>query len=156
MTTKITRSPTKRQRPGESVHSVRRIAAIERQVKALEYRKMGLNYAQIATKLEMASHQVAWNTVNSALRRMLQEPADSVRRIELERLDAMFVVPYGNALRGDMQAIDTCLKLMQRRAKLLGIDAPEKKELTGADGAPLDLTPTVIIIGDSLTVIPAA
>lgn len=99
---------------------------MEEQAKALEYRKLGLSYAQIAEKLSMNSPQVAWNAVESALRRVLKEPAEAVREIELARLDAMFVPAYMNATKGDLAAISACISIMNRRGRLLGIDMADK------------------------------
>ena len=115
-------------RTGESLHSPRRLEAVEQQVEALQYRKMGLSYAEIAEKLGMRSPQSAWSAVESALRRMLQEPTDHVRKLELGRLDAMFVPLYINACRGDLAALNAALNIMTRRARLLGLDAPLKTE----------------------------
>lgn len=119
-----------------SKHDAERIASVEKQRQALEYRKLGLTYAQIGEKLSMTA-QGAFNAIESALKRVLREPAESVRSIELERLDAMFIPVYGNACRGDLQAIATAITIMGRRAKLLGLDAPTV--LTGKDGQPLVL-----------------
>lgn len=115
-------------RPGESQHSRRRLEAVEQQVKALHYRKMGLTYAEIADRLGMGSPQAAWNAVESALKRTLQEPADVVRKLELGRLDAMFIPVYINACRGDLAALSAALNIMARRARLLGLDAPVRTE----------------------------
>lgn len=133
---------------GESKHSPRRIESVERQAEALEYRKMGLSYAQIAMKLQLSGPQSAWYCVEAALQRVLRESAEQVRSLELERLDAMFVPVYGNALRGDLMALDKALSIMTRRARLLGLDAPVKQEHTGKDGADLPaMTPMVILVG---------
>lgn len=46
----------------------------------------------------------------------------------------------GQALQDDgpiLQSIDRLLKISERRAKLLGLDKPDKKEITGKDGEPL-------------------
>lgn len=115
-------------RPGESQHSRRRLEAVEQQVKALHYRKMGLTYAEIAERLGMRSSQTAWSAVESALRRMLQEPTDNVRKLELGRLDAMFIPVYINACRGDLAALGAALNIMTRRARLLGLDASVRTE----------------------------
>ena len=40
----------------------------------------------------------------------------------------------------DMRAVDTVLKLMDRRAKLNGLDMPVKAELSGPDGAAIRVT----------------
>jgi len=133
---------------GESKHSPRRIESIENQAKALEYRKMGLSYAQIADKLGMNSPQAAWNCVDSAMSRVVRESAEQVRGLELERLDAMFIPVYGNALRGDLMAMTGALAIMNRRARLLGLDAPVKQAQTtvAGDDAPA-MTPTILMIG---------
>ncbi|PBI92233.1 hypothetical protein BKP43_21710 [Variovorax boronicumulans] len=115
-------------RPGESLHSPRRLAAVEQQLTALRYRKMGLTYGEIAERLGMRSSQTAWSAVESALKRTLQEPADDVRNLELGRLDAMFLPVYINACRGDLAAVNAALNIMTRRARLLGLDAPIKTE----------------------------
>lgn len=134
-------------RTGRPAHGPETIAQVELQTKALEYRKMGLNYTQIAQKLGWNSGQSAWNACDAALKRTIQDTADDVRKLELERLDAMFVPVYGNALRGDLMALSAAINIMNRRAKLLGLDAPERKELTGKDGSDLILAAPTIIIG---------
>lgn len=150
---RATKPPAKRagkRGGGESKHSERRIeAAEETQVKALEYRKMGLSYSQIAEKLGLGSPQTAWNAVESALKRTLQEPADDVRKMELARLDAMWIKPYLAAQAGDTFAVGTCLNIMNRRARLLGLDAPVKTEgKTTLDG---NVGGGVLVVGSTMT-----
>lgn len=128
-------------------HSPKRITSVEDQAKALEYRKMGLNYAQIAEKLEMGSPQTAWDAVERALKRTLQEPADEVRRLELERLDAMMVTTYGNAMRGDLMALTATLNIMNRRAKLLGLDAAIKTD----NKTDISVSEGVLVVGSVMT-----
>ena len=59
-----------------------------------------------------------------ALNRTLQEPADKLRQIELERLDAMTSYLWPYVMAGDTNAIGKVVRLMERRAKLIGLDAP--------------------------------
>jgi hypothetical protein len=113
----------------ESKHSPRRMESVETQRQALEYRLMGLTYQQIAEKLEITDSGAHYS-VEAALRRTLQEPADELRQLELRRLDAMFIPVYGNAVRGDLAAITAAINIMNRRARLVGLDAPEKRENT--------------------------
>jgi hypothetical protein len=65
------------------------------------------------------------------------EEATEVTRMELERIDALFAAVWPAASAGDGPAVDRALAMMGRRAKLLGLDAPQKRELTGADGGPM-------------------
>ena len=126
----------KSKRRGESSTSPRRLKAVlEKQVSALEYRKLGYTFAQIADALGYATPQGAYLAVQSALTRIIKEPAQEVLQLELERLDALFVKPYANALNGDLMALSGCLSVMARKAKLLGLDAPARTELSGPGGA---------------------
>lgn len=117
----------------------RQVKAHDRQLKALELRKAGVSYQAIADQLGFRSRGSAHNAVMAVLRKTLQEPADEVRQLELERLDALLMGMYPQARKGNQGAVDRCLRIMERRAKLLGLDAPTKAELSGKDGAPLVL-----------------
>jgi hypothetical protein len=126
----------KRRAGGESATSARRIRAIEeKQLAALEYRKLGYTYAQIAEVLGYAGKQGAYEAIQSALTRVIRDPAEDVIRLDLTRLDALFIKPYQDALNGDLAALSACLVIMARRARLLGLDAPIKKQMSGPSGA---------------------
>lgn len=63
-----------------------------------------------------------------ALKKTLQEPADEVRMLEVERLDSLL-----NGLwqrRHVPEITDRILRIMERRAKLLGLDAPVRSDVT--------------------------
>lgn len=97
---------------------------------AVECRMEGKTFAVIAKELGYNSVQAAHDAVKRTLAATLREPADAYRQLEMERLDAMWGVHYLNAQAGDVSALSACLKVMERRAKLLGIDAPVKVENT--------------------------
>ncbi|HLC05551.1 MAG TPA: hypothetical protein VJK02_21135 [Anaerolineales bacterium] len=123
-----------RRRGGEGPTSPRRLAAKERATRALELRKSGRSYAAIADELGYNSPQASWKAVSDLLAATIQEPAKELRTLEVERLDALFDVAYPMALallkqpapdeKIRMQAMDRCLRIMERRARLLGLDAP--------------------------------
>jgi hypothetical protein len=116
---------------GESATSPRRIKAVEeKQLQALEYRKMAYSYAQIAEVLGYKSAQSAYCAIQSALTRIIREPAEEVLQLELERLDGMFSKPYQAAQAGDLMAIGACLNIMARKAKYLGLDVAVKVDST--------------------------
>lgn len=121
----------KNMRRGESTTSPRRIKAVtEKQLPALEYRRMGYSYAKIAEALGYSSAQGAYKAVISVLKRVIREPSDDLVLLELERVDALFVRPYQDALAGDLAALAACLSLMERKSRLLGLDAPAKAHLS--------------------------
>jgi hypothetical protein len=82
--------------------------------------------------------------VSEDLRRALAErtvQADKavgeIRDVETQRLDRMHLVAWRQALQGDLAAMDRVLKIQERRARLLGLDAATSMRLAGADGGAL-------------------
>lgn len=68
----------------------------------------------------------------------LNTDVDELRQLEADRLDRLFFVAYKKAVRDqDLQAIDRTLRIMERRARLLGLDMPARTELSGPDGGPV-------------------
>ena len=57
-----------------------------------------------------------------ALNRTLQQPAQALRDLETERLDRLQLALWPKAMRGDVAAVKAILRLMERRARLLGLD----------------------------------
>jgi hypothetical protein len=114
---------------GESMTSANRLNATERKRRALELRKAGYGFAAIADQLDYASPSGAHKAVMTALKETLKEPADELRTLELERLDQAWKAIYPSIVKGNFGAIDRGVKLMQRRAELLGLDAPKDSNL---------------------------
>lgn len=125
----------------ESKTSKRRLEAAENQRKALELRKAGVTFATIAEQLGYRGPSGAYRAVMSALRKTLQEPADEVRKMETERLDALLLALWSQAKSGNQGAIDRTLKVMERRAKLWGLDMPTRTDITSG-GQPLTIALT--------------
>ena len=103
-----------------------KLTAAERRAKALEARKAGFTYQAIGDSLGI-TQQAAHKTVMVALaviNEKIAEAAEEVRTIELERIDALFKIAYQQGLKGKRGAVMDCVRLMDRRAKYLGLDAP--------------------------------
>jgi len=111
-----------------SKSSPRRIEARERSARALELRKQGYTFEQIASALGYRGRQGAFESVMSALREEIREPAAELRSLDLERMDALWRAQYPAAVAGDVVALNACLRILERRAKLLGLDAKEMPE----------------------------
>jgi hypothetical protein len=122
-----------------------RLNASLRHIEALKLRAAGMQYQDIADALGYADKSSAYCAVMGALKKARQEPADQMRKLENERLDGLWREAYAQAndvalvAEDRLKAIDRCVKVMERRAKLLGLDAPAKQELSGPAGAPLHL-----------------
>lgn len=101
---------------------------LERQVKALELRRMGKGYVEIAAALGIGKSQ-AHRLVQAGLadaRAQVQADAGDLKAEEISRLDAMLAGLWPDARKGSQGAVDRVLKIMERRARLLGLDAPAK------------------------------
>ena len=131
--------------------SPRRIAAAERGHMALELRKAGVTYEEIAKRVGYNSKGRCYDAIMRLLRKTAQEPADEVRRLEINRLDALWLRAYTQVQKGDLGAIDRCLRIMERRARLLGLDAPLRHELTGEDGQPFLVR---VVYDEEITLLP--
>jgi hypothetical protein len=111
---------------------VARVVRSRRAGQALELRKAGLTFREIGRRMGF-SEQRAHALVTEELARLnadRAEAAEAVTRLEIERLDALFEAVYPKAVKGHMGAVDRCLAIMARRAKMLGIDK-EKGDFGG-------------------------
>jgi hypothetical protein len=51
--------------------------------------------------------------------------------LELMRLERLHAAVWPQAIRGDVNAVDRVLRIMERRARLLGLDAPKRVAMSG-------------------------
>ena len=132
----------KGRKPGPGSHVV--VNAIDNERIALEFRKQGHPYWQIGNQLGM-TEEGARQCVLRALKRLRETVTESsieVLEMELGRLDDMWKGLEKRARSGDVFAVDRCLRIQDRRAKYLGLDAAIRAELSGPGGGPVqvDLT----------------
>jgi hypothetical protein len=99
---------------------------IDRELAVVNLRRTGLTWEMIAREVGYASPAGAWKAYERACARTLEEPTAEARRIELDRLDALQYTYWDPAIAGNLRAADFVLKVIDRRAKILGIDAPQK------------------------------
>lgn len=137
----------RRTKRGESKTSPRRMRAVERQRQCLELRIAGYTYDVIAEQVGYSDGSMAYKAVIAGIQKTLQEPADEVRNLEVARLDKLLAGIYLQAKQGNLPAMDRVLKLMERRAKLLGLDRPVQWEVSGPSGGPIPVKEVVIAIG---------
>jgi len=114
----------------ESQMSPRRAQAAVKQAEALKLRQAGASYEQIARQVGYQSAGGAWRALRKALERLHnRESAEEVRQLELSRLDRLILAVWKNAIDGNGDAIDRVLRIMKRRAELLGLDAPKQVKM---------------------------
>ncbi len=102
----------------------KREAAAERRQQALELRKGGASYRAIAARLGV-NEKTAWQDVQKALRALAaleQASAEEYRALELARLDNLQAAHWRMAMQGNIKSTQIVLRIMERRARLLGLD----------------------------------
>lgn len=125
-------------KPGSSsgpTTSGKAVVAAQRQRDAVQLRIAGASLQQIAERVGYAHASGAHQAITAALRQMLpeQERADA-RRLELAKLDRLEMAAWPQALAGDDRAAGTILRCIDRRAKLLGLDAPAQLDVKVREG----------------------
>lgn len=116
-------------------------AILERQVQALELRKAGWAFHDIGDRLGISTSQ-AFKDVSAQLKQLAAlalDNAEELRQLELERLDMLIKGLEPMARVGNPGAVNSYLRVMERRANLLGMDAPVRQEMTGAGGGALEI-----------------
>lgn len=114
--------------------SARRVTAIQRQQRAVELRRAGYSYREIGKAIGIgttSAHRLVTRAVVET-RKAIAEDVNEMRALELSRLDALLGGLWADARRGHLGAIDRVLRIMERRAKLLGLDAPLKGARTSS------------------------
>jgi hypothetical protein len=100
---------------------------------AMRYRSRGYTYQQIADAMD-CSKPTAYARVQRALAAIPAEAVEEYRRLEGDRLDTLLnIAMYEAQTRKSLYAIDRVLSIMERRAKLMGLDAPTKTEVINYD-----------------------
>jgi hypothetical protein len=131
-------------------HRKHQLKVLERQKQVAAFSLRGLTFAQIGEKLGM-SHSQAFRDWHDWYGRTEAKDLAKSRREATARMDAAFAklqdlidAHSSAALEGDVDAsriVADCVakqaRIEERRAKVLGLDAAEKHELTGKDGSPL-------------------
>ena len=109
---------------------------LEKEKKVLEYRRGGLTFDLIAERLGYASASGAHKAYISACNRIVYEDVVEVRKSEMDRLDIAQAAIWGDLT--DTQNVDAntrarlvlaLIKIMERRARLLGLDMPTKAQV---------------------------
>lgn len=106
---------------------------------ALDLRIAGTEYRAIAAQLGV-SLSTAHGLVHTEMARVAElnrGKAEELREIELAKLDAIERDMRPRSERGDANAAGVLVRVSVQRAKLCGLEAAQKHEITGANGGPL-------------------
>lgn len=104
--------------------TIAKVGTAENQARALELRLAGRTYRDVASAMGVSVSTVH-HYVHDAIAAVTKEPATAVVELELARLDAMLFGCWEDARTGDERKAALVLRIMERRASLLGLDAPK-------------------------------
>ncbi|HAF85436.1 MAG TPA: hypothetical protein DCG32_03530 [Sphaerochaeta sp.] len=118
--------------------SSKKVNSVDKRQAALELRKDCYTFQEIADNLGITKGY-AYKLVTKGLAELTEKvrsSADELRELENIRLDTLWTKAYPAAQRGDLAAINTCLKISERRAKLNGLDSPTRADITVTPNPP--------------------
>ena len=126
----------------------------ERAYRAYQKRLAGEDWRDIAKTLEYPSPKTAEREVQLLIEKASKVATEDRKRevveLELDRLNALQNAVWGMALSGELKAIETTLKIMQHRARLLQLGEESKdSSTTTVIVAGEDYVETLRGIGDS-------
>lgn len=110
----------------------KRFDVAKRRERAASMKLQGFTWQAIADQMEYDSAASACADVRRGREQInlkFAQHVEDLREQENERYDALSVAWWPKALRGDWDAADRLLKLLERRAKLNGLDAPKEFSL---------------------------
>ena len=109
---------------------------IAKEQEVVKLRRGGLTWDLIADRVGYSNPSGAYRAYQKALERVVAEDVNAIRELETERLDLAQSAIWGKVLQGDNPSIANLLRIMERRAKLLGLDQPTRiqAEVISYDG----------------------
>lgn len=143
----------------------KRADTAQRRKQAIDMRMAGASFQAIADTLGYNSRGAACQDITRALETSVAEQTrslDAYREEELQRLDLLLAeawavlkrqhitVSHGRIVKDDfdepilddgptLSAIDRILKIQERRAKFLGLDAPQRHEVVSIDAVDAEI-----------------
>ena len=121
--------------------SKRGIDATDKQAAALELRRAGRTFEEIADALGYSNKSGAYKAVMSALQETLREPAEEYRELHRSRLEAIVSAYWRDMQSGNEKAAAVVSRALADLAELDGLNAPKRVEqkLGAIDDRPIPL-----------------
>jgi hypothetical protein len=113
---------------------------LEKEAQVLKLRRVGFTFDLIAKELGYSHASGAQKAYVNACKRIVRSDVEEIRKEEQDRLDIAQTAIWQGVLRGDVSSVSALIRIMERRARLLGLDMPTKQqiEVTNTDGNTID------------------
>jgi hypothetical protein len=102
----------------------------ERDVECVRMRKLSIDWDTIRETLGYTSNGHAHDRYLHVLREYPRDDVEDMRDMELLAIEKKMNQLEDKCAQGDSRSIEVWNKLSERKAKLYGIDAPERKEIS--------------------------
>jgi hypothetical protein len=117
-------------------------AQLDIEARVIELRRAGLTWSVIAQQTGFAGPSGAYKAYQRAAERLIRPNLEEHRDTEIDRLDRLQAAVWAKAASGDLKAIDSVLRIADRRIRILGLEAPKdinlKAEVTNYDADSID------------------
>lgn len=130
-------------------HNRPTIAKAEWVAEAVRLSNRGWSFQAIADRLGKAKSTV-WEAFQAEFERV-RAPAEEVemmRNVQRGQIARQLRAWIPRSLKGNKDAALVVVRFLDRAAKLDGLDAPSRSEISGADGAPIMLDTTGMTVDD--------
>lgn len=115
----------------------------QRRLQILNMRVAGFSHSQIAQAVHLSPNNISQIIAKelAKTRALADQALEDLRSLEVARLDEAVRALWPKAMTGHPRSIEIILKVMERRAKLLGLDAPERQVTLDLTESLSSLTP---------------
>lgn len=96
--------------------------------RAVELMRKGRTYDQIAHEVGYANRGTAHRVVAKALDQRIADNIDELREWESSRLDALQAALWPRVLKGEVRAVNSVLRIIDRRCRLYGLCAADQQQ----------------------------
>jgi hypothetical protein len=91
---------------------------------------------------DRALQRLVADDINDGIRDRAQrmtEGYEQLKQVQEARIERLLASLWAKALKGDLFAMDRITKLLERQARLHGLDAPTRQELSGPEGGAIEV-----------------
>jgi hypothetical protein len=118
--------------------------------RAYELRLAGKSFKEIAVELKYADPSGAYQAYQRARDVISIENTGEWRLLELERLNKVQNAVWEQAMQGHIPSINVLIKVFELRAKILGLNAPEKVQVQQSTESSQDLNSAIAEMSEML------
>lgn len=126
---KLKVKPAKAKQPKSMKPHSTRILLQQKRRQALEARKAGATYQQIADNLGYTHASAARKAVLKAFGDVIQEPVNELRSLQVERLNHMLLRIWQRVDAGDLDSMAMALRIIDKIDALIGTEAAQQLEV---------------------------